>query len=95
MLLILFAVINSDIVNICVHRSCQLIWVYQWNKSLKTKLLARTVCALKILIDRGFSVAAHWLRLCAPNVGGPGSIPDQETRAHIAAAKIKDPVCHN
>ena len=25
----------------------------------------------------------QWLRLCAPNAGGPGSIPGQGTRSHI------------
>ena len=33
----------------------------------------------------GTSLVAQWLRLCAPNAGGPGSIPGQEL----------DPTCHN
>ena len=32
------------------------------------------------------SLAAQWLRLCAPNAGGPGSIPGQGTRSHMHAA---------
>ena len=29
---------------------------------------------------------AQWLRLCAPNAGGRGSIPGQGTRSHMRAA---------
>ena len=29
------------------------------------------------------SLVIRWLRLCALNAGGPGSILDQETRSHI------------
>ena len=29
---------------------------------------------------------AQWLRLRAPNAGGPGSIPGQGTRSHMHAA---------
>ena len=31
----------------------------------------------------GTSLVAQWLRLCAPNLGGPGSIPGQGTRSHM------------
>ena len=34
----------------------------------------------------GTSLAAPWLRLCAPNAGGPGSSPGQGTRSHMHAA---------
>ena len=34
----------------------------------------------------GTSLVAQWLRLCAPNAGGPGSIPGQGTRSHVHAA---------
>ena len=34
------------------------------------------------------SLAVHWLRLCAPNVGRPGSVPGQGTRAHTPQLKI-------
>ena len=27
----------------------------------------------------------HWIGLCAPNAGGPGSIPGWGTRSHIHA----------
>ena len=30
----------------------------------------------------GTSLVVQWLRLCAPNAGDQGSIPDQGTRAH-------------
>ena len=44
---------------------------------------------------------AQWLRLCAPNAGGPGLIPGQGARSHMHAATksshaaTKEPVCHN
>ena len=31
----------------------------------------------------GTSLVAQWLRLQAPNAGGPGSIPGQATRSHM------------
>ena len=31
----------------------------------------------------GTSLVVHWLRLHAPNAGGPGSIPGQGTRSHM------------
>ena len=30
----------------------------------------------------------QWLRLCAPNAGGQGSIPGQGTRSHVSQLKI-------
>ena len=48
------------------------------------------------------SLVGQWLRLCAPNAGDPGLIPDQGTRSHTLQLnglyiirKVKDPVCHN
>ena len=57
----------------------------------------------------GTSLEVQGLRLCAPNAGGPGSIPVQGTRSHMpqlrvnvlqnnilhAATKIKDLGCCN
>ena len=47
---------------------------------------------------RGTSLMGQWLRLCAPNAGGLGSIPGQGIRSHIlqlkmlhATRKITDP----
>ena len=37
--------------------------------------------------DVGTSLAVQWLRLCAPNVGGTGSIPGRGTKILRAAAK--------
>ena len=31
----------------------------------------------------GTSLVVQWLRLRAPNAGGPGSIPGQGTRSHM------------
>ena len=49
----------------------------------------------------GTSLVAQWLRLCAPNAGGLGSIPGQGTRSHTHTstkslhAATKEPACHN
>ena len=49
----------------------------------------------------GTSLVAQWLRLCAPNAGGPGLIPGPGTRSHMLAATksshatTKDPVSRN
>ncbi|TEA31888.1 hypothetical protein DBR06_SOUSAS8310129, partial [Sousa chinensis] len=40
------------------------------------------------------SLVVQWLRLHAPNAGGPGSIPGQGTRSHMHAA-TKEPACRN
>ena len=62
------------------------------------------------LITEETSLVVQWLRLCAPNAGGPGSIPGQGTRSHMhaasksshattnkphAATEKKDPACCN
>ena len=36
----------------------------------------------------GTSLVVQWLRLHAPNAGGPGSIPSQGTRSHMPQLKI-------
>ena len=36
----------------------------------------------------GASLVVQWLRLCAPNAGGPGSIPGQGTRSCMPQLKI-------
>ena len=48
------------------------------------------------------SLVGQWLKLCAPNAGDLGLIPDQGTRSHMlqlnslyTIRKIKDPVCRN
>ncbi|TEA25208.1 hypothetical protein DBR06_SOUSAS1010096, partial [Sousa chinensis] len=47
------------------------------------------------------SLVVQWLRLHAPNAGGPGSIPGQGTRSHMHAATkswhvtTKEPTCCN
>ena len=37
----------------------------------------------------GTSLVVQWVRLHAPNAGGPGSIPGQGTRSHMHAATKK------
>ena len=49
----------------------------------------------------GTSLVAQWIRLCAANAGGLGSIPGQGTRSHMHAATksshatTTEPVCRN
>ena len=48
----------------------------------------------------GISLVVEWVRLCAPNAGGPGSIPGQGTRScrHAAPKSTchnQDPMCCN
>ena len=37
---------------------------------------------------KGLPLVVQWLRLCAPNAGGTGSIPVQGTRSHMLQLKI-------
>ena len=52
-------------------------------------------------IGTGLPWCSQWVRLCAPDAGGPGSIPGQGIRSCMhAATKIlhaatKDPACCN
>ena len=39
----------------------------------------------------GTPLVVQWLRLCAPNVGSPGSIPGQGTRAHMSQLRVRMP----
>ncbi|TEA34221.1 hypothetical protein DBR06_SOUSAS2710098, partial [Sousa chinensis] len=49
----------------------------------------------------GNSLVVQWLRLHAPNAGGPGSIPGQGTKSHMhvttksSHATTKEPGCCN
>ena len=58
-------------------------------------LIWKNTCGETFLVVR-------WLRLCTPNAGAPGSIPDQGTGSHTpqwkllnAAVIIDEPVCCN
>ena len=39
----------------------------------------------------GTSLVVQWVRLHAPNAGGPGSIPGWGTRSHMHAAIVRMP----
>ena len=41
------------------------------------------LCCLNERTIKGTSLEVQWLRLHAPNAGGPGSIPYQGTRCHM------------
>ena len=36
----------------------------------------------------GTSLVVRWLRLCAPNAGGPGLIPAQEIISHLPQLRV-------
>ena len=40
---------------------------------------------------RRTSLVVQWLRLRAPNAGGPGSIPGQGTRSHMPQQRVHRP----
>ena len=50
-------------------------------KRCSASLIVRGV-KLKTMV-RGTSVVVQWLRLCAPNAAGQGSIPGQGVRSHL------------
>ena len=55
---------------------------YQHNNKHLKQEWAILACIIKSWIV-GTSLVVQWLRLHAPNAGGPGSIPGQGTRSHM------------
>ena len=55
-------------------------------KTLELNEFENNIYMLKLF--HGASLVVQWLRLRAPNAGGPGSIPGQETRFHVLQLKI-------
>ena len=56
--------------------------------------------SIKSRMDKGTSFMVQWLRLHAPNAGGPGLIPGQGTRSRMLqledpAHHDEDPACRN
>ena len=51
----------------------------------KTKQVVKSIKRLLLKKTRhlGTSLVAQWLRLSAPNAGGPNSTSDQRTRSHL------------
>ena len=45
----------------------------------------------RIIKVRGTSLVVQWLRLHAPNAGGPGLIPGQGTRSHMLQLRVRMP----
>ena len=58
-------------------------------KRVALYLLEQQFIILK-LPNRGFLVV-QWLRLCAPNAGGPGVIPGHGTRPHMPHRRVHIP----
>ena len=69
-------------------RSCTHCFSGIWGSS-------RNVCTKGAIFEGrlpGTCLVVQWLRLCAPNAGGLGSIPGWGTIEHVST---KDPKCHN
>ena len=43
---------------------------------------------LKVPLGEQLPLGAQWLRLHAPNAGGPGSTPAQGTRSHLLQLRV-------
>ena len=52
--------------------------------NIKTRTFVRNKDHLKM--ELGTTLVVQWVRLHAPNVGGPSSIPGRGTRSHMHAA---------
>ena len=71
---------------ICDHK-----WIFTFNKLKREVLILVEKVFIPFLLTvtpflkyiAGTSLVVQWLRLQAPNAGGPGSIPGQETRSHM------------
>ena len=61
-----------------------------WRKMCEATLVNCTSYSLLEGGDLRTSLVVQWLRLRAPNAGGPCSIPGQGTRVHV---QLKDPTC--
>ena len=68
----------------------------QWPSKRQAQDQPSTVCfprawrlKAKTLHVLGISPMGQWLRLCAPNIGGWGSIPGQRTRSRVPQRKIR------
>ena len=75
-------------------RSCTHCFSGIWGSS-------RNVCTKGAIFEGrlpGTCLVVQWLRLCAPNAGGLGSIPGRGTRPHtlllrVGVPQLKDPTC--
>ena len=67
-------------------------WLGSWGQGIgaHSRGWPKTPCTIPV---PGNSLIVQWLRLHAPNAGGPGSIPGQRTRSHMPPTK--DPVCRD
>ena len=61
------------------------------NKELSEREIKKTIPFTSKRI--GTSLVVQWLRLHAPNAGGPGSILGQGARSRMP--QLKEPTCHN
>ena len=57
--------------------------------SIHTRFLGEPTWSVALNIHCRNSLVVQWLRLCAPNAGGLGSIPGQGTRSHTLQERSK------
>ena len=58
--------------------------IRRWYKDINTHQAFK--CSISV--HSGDSLVVQWLRVCAPNAGGPGSISGQGTRSRMLQLKI-------
>ena len=64
---------------------------YKSYKALKFQSVVGMVARVLQKFLPGTSLMVQWLRLCALNVGGLGSIPGQATRSHMLQLTVRMP----
>ena len=57
--------------------------IFKFNFNLSIDFLAIPLYITFLIVVLGTSLVVQWVRLHAPNAGGPGSIPGQGTRSHM------------
>ena len=70
-----------------MHISCTLLykWIIEYIDYILLSMYILTIMLKKKKKIHGTSLAVQWLRLCAPNAGGTGSIPGRGTKIPHAA----------
>ena len=56
---------------------------------LDSDYMSRALYTALLKPHQGISLIVQWLRLCATNAGGLGSIPGQGTRSHTLQLRVQ------
>ena len=78
------------------HRSkASILWHSAFLRASYYSILSKHQCLLFFSclnqVSCVTSLVVQWLRLCAPNAGGPGSVPGQGIRSHMLQRRSKIP----